>query len=101
MSFSTKMYFVVRNIQKAFTEEHHYMVFSRNATHCISPYAIVVCVCVCLCMPRVWTPGKRFEIDYVFFFDSTHTGIAYAHITAPHACDYYVRHVGHAAGSGN
>ena len=22
-------------------------VFRRNATHCISPYAVVVCVCVC------------------------------------------------------
>ena len=25
-------------------------IFRRNATHCISPYAIVVCVCVCLCV---------------------------------------------------
>ena len=35
--------------------------------------------------------------------NSTHTGIAYAHITAPHTCDYigYVRHVGHAASSKN
>ena len=23
-------------------------VFRRNATHCISPYAIVMCVCVCV-----------------------------------------------------
>ena len=37
--------------------------FRRNATHCISPYAIVVCVC----MPRLWTPGKRFEIETYFF----------------------------------
>ena len=22
----------------------------RNATHCISPYAIVICVCVCVCV---------------------------------------------------
>ena len=28
--------------------------------------------------------------------NSTHTGIAYVHLTAPHSCDYmgYVRHVG-------
>ena len=46
-----------------------FSVFRRNATHCISPYANVVCVCVCLyvCMPRLWTPGKRFEIELVFF----------------------------------
>ena len=33
--------------------------------------------------------------------NSTHTGIAYAHLTAPHSCDYmgYVRHVGQAARS--
>ena len=30
--------------------------------------------------------------------NSTHMGIAYAHLTAPHSYDYmgYVRHVGHA-----
>ena len=33
---------------------------------CISPYAIVVCVCVSVCMPRLWTPGKRFEIETSF-----------------------------------
>ena len=26
------------------------LVFRRNATHCILPYAIVVCVCVCMCV---------------------------------------------------
>ena len=33
--------------------------------------------------------------------NGTYTGIAYAHLTAPHSCDYmgYVRHVGHAARS--
>ena len=25
-------------------------VFRRNATHCISPYAIGMCVCVCVCL---------------------------------------------------
>ena len=46
----------------------------RNATPCISPYAIVMCVCVCLCvcvfrcMPRLWTSGKRFETETPFFF---------------------------------
>ena len=49
--------------------------FRRNATHCISPIAIVVCVCVCVdvylsvcvCMPRLWTLGIRFEIETSFF----------------------------------
>ena len=51
-------------------------VFRRNATHCISPIAIVVyvcvcvclCVCVCVCMPRLWTPGKRLEIQTSLFY---------------------------------
>ena len=30
--------------------DYQYFVFRRNGTHCISPYAIVVCVCVCLCV---------------------------------------------------
>ena len=44
-------------------------VFMRNATHCIMPYAVVMCLCVCVsvclcvCMPRLWTSGKRFEIE--------------------------------------
>ena len=25
-------------------------IFRQNATHCISPYAIVTCVCVCVCV---------------------------------------------------
>ena len=59
-----------------------------DAMHCISTYS-VVCVCVCgvcvkcvcaracvrascvrarVCvMPRLWTSGKRFEIDVGFF----------------------------------
>ena len=32
---------------------------------CVS---VCVCVCVLLCMPRLWTPGKRFEIETSFFF---------------------------------
>ena len=53
------------------------MIFRWNATHCILPYAIVVCVCVCVCVcvgacvrvcvrvcvPRLWTSRKRFEIE--------------------------------------
>ena len=41
------------------------MIFRRNAMHCISSYAIVMCVCVylcvclCVCMPRLWIPEKR------------------------------------------
>ena len=33
--------------------------------------------------------------------NSTHMGIAYAHLIAPHTCDYigYVRHLGYAARS--
>ena len=52
-------------------------IFRLNATHCILPYAFVVCVCVracvnaCVrarvCVPRLWTSGKRFEIETSFF----------------------------------
>ena len=27
-----------------------FSIVRRNATHCISPYAIVMCVCVCVCL---------------------------------------------------
>ena len=27
-----------------------FIIFRRNATHCISPYAIVMCLCVCVCV---------------------------------------------------
>ena len=50
----------------------------RNATHCISPYVIVVCVCVSVClsicvyvcvyMLRLWTSGKWFEIETSFLY---------------------------------
>ena len=29
---------------------------------------VFVCVCVCVGMPRLWTSGKRFEIETPFFF---------------------------------
>ena len=29
---------------------------------------VCVCVCLCVCMPRLCTPGKRFEIEMSFFF---------------------------------
>ena len=45
------------------------LIFRRNATHCISPYAIVkcvcvcvrvcVCVCVCMCVCRAWGPQEN------------------------------------------
>ena len=62
------------------------LIFRRNATHCISPYVCVracvrayvracvrscvrACVraCVCVYMPRLWTSGKRFEMETFFF----------------------------------
>ena len=45
--------------------------------------------------------GARIENDTRPARQTTHTGIAYAHLTAAHCCDYmgYVRHVGHAARS--
>ena len=39
------------------------MVFRRNVTHCISPYAIVMCVsvyvCVCVCVCRICEPQEN------------------------------------------
>ena len=56
---------------KALLWRFHFVttIFTRNATHCISPIAIVVCVCVCVtvcvclcvCIPRLCTPGKQFN----------------------------------------
>ena len=68
-------------------------IIRRNATHCISLDAIVMCVCACACacarvcvrvrarvracvcvcvcvcvVSRLWTSGKRFEIKTSFFF---------------------------------
>ena len=57
-------------------------VIRRNATHCVSPYAIVVCVCVCVfvcvcvclcvcvCVYAVFVDlrKKRFEIETSFLF---------------------------------
>ena len=40
-------------------------IFRRNATHCISPYAIVVCVwvcvcvCVCLCVYAAFVDARK------------------------------------------
>ena len=50
-------------------------VFRRNATHCISPYAIVVCVSVCvsvclfLCVYAAFVDARKTVCDRdVFFF---------------------------------
>ena len=53
-----------------FLFDDHCPIFRRNATQCISPYAIVVCVCVSayVCVPRFWTSGKRSEIETSFLF---------------------------------
>ena len=37
----------------------HNIVFKRNATHCISPYAIVVCVCVCICVYPAFVDARK------------------------------------------
>ena len=58
------------------------VIFRRNETHCISPYAIVVCVCVCVSvcvclsvyMPRLWTSEKRFEIETFYLIAQNNTG---------------------------
>ena len=41
--------------------------FRHNATHCISPYAIIVClsVCVCVCMPHLC---KSMAVSQAFIF---------------------------------
>ena len=43
-----------------------------------------------------WTLGLK-TIPDLLDTNSTHTGIAYTHLTAPDSCDYvgYIRHVGH------
>ena len=46
-------------------------IFRRNATHCISPYAIVMCVClsVCLCVYAAFVDARKTVWDrYVNFF---------------------------------
>ena len=53
-------------------------------------------------MLLVIAPALRLKtIPDLLDTNSTHTDIAYAHLTAPHYCDYmgYVRHVWHAARS--
>ena len=52
---------IVKVVQK-------YCIFRRNATHCISPYAIVVCVCVCVCVYAAFVDlGKTiWDRDVVF-----------------------------------
>ena len=44
-------------------------VFRRNATHCISLYAIVVCVCVCVCVYAAFVHLRKTvsDRDVVFF----------------------------------
>ena len=36
---------------------------------CVRAYICVcLCVCVCVCIPRLWTSGKRLEIETPLFF---------------------------------
>ena len=71
------VYFLKHNLTLIMKTDDDAIV-RRNATHCISPYAIVVCVCVCLsvCMTRFWTSGKWFEIEtpFLFYFARNDTG---------------------------
>ena len=53
-------------------------------------------------LSSVIAPAFRLKtIPALLDTNSTHTGVAYSHLTAPHSFDYmgYVRHVGHAARS--
>ena len=40
------------------------LLLSSYVCVCLS---VCICVCVCVCMPRLWTSGKRFEIETSFF----------------------------------
>ena len=49
------------------------------------------------CLWSVIAPALGLKmIPNLLDINSTHTGMAYAHLTAPHSCDYmgYVRYVG-------
>ena len=42
------------------------IAFRLMLVSCVS-VCLSVCVFVSVCMPRLWTPGKRFEIEMPFF----------------------------------
>ena len=48
----------------SFLGEMQRIAFSPMLSSCV---CASVCVCVCVCMPRLWTSGKRFEIETSFF----------------------------------
>ena len=42
--------FVIEQMRKSTEITAEMVIFRRNVTHCISPYAIIVCLCVCVCV---------------------------------------------------
>ena len=46
----------------AFLGEMQRIAFRLMLSSCVC-----VCVCVCVCMPRLWSSGKRLEIETPFF----------------------------------
>ena len=50
-----------------FLGEMQRIAFRLMLSSCVS-VCVSVCLSVCVCMPRLWTSGKRFEIEMPFFF---------------------------------
>ena len=69
-----KNYYLSSNLFFAFDNSQSFLllfnktgIFRRHATHCISPYAIVVCLRVCLCVCHICGPQENGLRDVVFF----------------------------------
>ena len=58
-------------LQSLFLGEMQRIAFRLLLSTCVCVcVSVCVCVCVCVSMPRLWMPGKRFEIETSFFFIS-------------------------------
>ena len=47
---SDESFLKVQGVKRSGPHARYDSIFRRNATHCISPYAIVICVCVYVCL---------------------------------------------------
>ena len=66
-----------------------YSVLKRNATHCISPYAIHMFVCLCVCVYAAFVDlRKRFEIETSTLFQIARNDTEHKPIRVLHKSDY-------------